>query len=72
MAGQGKFTDSEPLLVSGNRGLIERRTTIPFESQSIIEKSAAWMAKAQRDSRARRTSAAGEADAGYLPVSKSR
>ncbi len=72
LAGQGKFTDSEPLLVSGNRGLIERRTTIPFESQSIIKKSAAWMAKAQRDSRARRTSAAGEPDAGYLLASKSR
>jgi serine/threonine protein kinase/Tfp pilus assembly protein PilF len=39
LAGRRKFSDSEPLLVAGYRGLIDRQATIPWESRRAVEQA---------------------------------
>jgi eukaryotic-like serine/threonine-protein kinase len=40
LAAQGKFAEAEPLLLSGYRGLLAVRATIPWESRSALAASA--------------------------------
>jgi tetratricopeptide (TPR) repeat protein/predicted Ser/Thr protein kinase len=39
LAGQKRYTEAEPLLLSGYRGLIERRAAIPLESQRALSEA---------------------------------
>ena len=41
LAGQGRYDEAEPLLLSGYQGLVEREATIPWESRSLIGQAAA-------------------------------
>jgi tetratricopeptide (TPR) repeat protein len=43
LAGQTKYADAEPLLIAGYQGLIERRTTIPFENRSALDQIPHWI-----------------------------
>ncbi len=39
LVAQSKFAEAEPLLVAGYKGLIQRKATIPWESQSVLEQA---------------------------------
>jgi tetratricopeptide (TPR) repeat protein len=43
LAGQGKYTDAEPLLLSGYDGLRQRRTTIPWERRVALNDGVEWI-----------------------------
>lgn len=48
-AGQKRFSEAEPLLVSGYNGLIERKASIPIPNQSSVRDSAAWIVELYSD-----------------------
>jgi hypothetical protein len=39
LAGQKKYSDAEPLLVSGYEGLVQRQSTIPADKRSALEQA---------------------------------
>jgi tetratricopeptide (TPR) repeat protein len=43
LAGQGKYAESETLLVSGYRGMIDREATMPFEDRSALTQAGEWL-----------------------------
>ena len=48
LAGLGKFAEAEPLLVSGHAGMMERRSSIPFENQSVLNEVKVWIVQLYR------------------------
>ena len=46
---QGKYSEAEPLLLSGYRGMVERRTTIPAESQILVDNAGNWASRLYQD-----------------------
>ena len=49
LAGQGRYTDAEPLLVSGHEGMTSRYATIPFENRLVLNRSGGWIVQLYRD-----------------------
>src|SRR5262249_42642079 len=47
---QGKYSEAEPLLLSGYQGLLERRATIPAESQILVDSAGDWVSRLYDDS----------------------
>jgi eukaryotic-like serine/threonine-protein kinase len=43
LAGQGKYAEAEPLLVSGYQGMVERETTIPAGNRNFLEDAGEWI-----------------------------
>ena len=43
LAGQEKYAEAEPLLLSGYKGLLKRKATIPWERQSALKNRAEWI-----------------------------
>jgi hypothetical protein len=43
LAGQSKYAESEALLVSGFRGMIDHQATIPFEDRSALTQGGEWI-----------------------------
>ena len=43
LAGQRKYSDSEAPLISGYRGMIDRKASIPFEERSALTQTAKWI-----------------------------
>ncbi|MBV8072815.1 MAG: tetratricopeptide repeat protein, partial [Acidobacteriaceae bacterium] len=43
LAGQEKYAEAEPLLLSGYKGLLQRKATIPWERQSALKNRAEWI-----------------------------
>ncbi len=39
LAGQRKYAEAEPLLLSGYRGLLQRRDLMPFESKANVQRA---------------------------------
>jgi len=49
LAGQGKYADSEPLLLAGYEGLIKRLPTIPVVYRFNVEYAGAWIVEMYQD-----------------------
>jgi serine/threonine protein kinase/tetratricopeptide (TPR) repeat protein len=49
LAGQRKYADAEPLLLSGHEGMSSRRATIQFENRSALDRSGSWIVQLYRD-----------------------
>jgi hypothetical protein len=43
LAGQGKYGEAEPLLLSGYEGRAQRVSTIPFENRSALDQCGTWI-----------------------------
>ncbi|MBI3491661.1 MAG: serine/threonine protein kinase [Acidobacteria bacterium] len=43
VAGQGKYAEAEPLLLSAYEGLVQRQQTIPPESRSALKEAGDWI-----------------------------
>jgi len=43
LAGQKKYVDAESLLLSGYQGMLQRKTTIPWERQPALNYGAEWI-----------------------------
>ncbi len=50
LMGLRKNADAEPLLLSGHAGLLERRSSIPFENRSVLAETSEWIAQLHRAS----------------------
>jgi len=49
LAGQKKYSDGEPLLVSGYQGMLEHRSAIPAADQIDLEQAVIWIVQLYRD-----------------------
>ena len=49
LAGQGKYDEAEPLLLSGYQGLVERTATIPWENRSAVDHAGARIVQLYAD-----------------------
>ena len=49
LAGQKKYAEAEPLLLSGYRGLLERQTTMPADSRWVVELAGERIVRLYRD-----------------------
>ena len=49
LAGQKRYAEAEPLLLSGYAGLIQRKATIPAASKSNLADAADWIVQLYRD-----------------------
>jgi tetratricopeptide (TPR) repeat protein len=49
LAGQNRFAEAEPLLLSGYQGLLERQTTIPIGRRRIVNEAGQRVAQLYRD-----------------------
>jgi hypothetical protein len=49
LAGQKRYAEAEPLLLSGYAGLIQRKVTIPAASMSNLADAADWIVQLYRD-----------------------
>ena len=49
LAGQKRYADAEPLLLSGYTGMIQRKTTIRADSQSNLMQAGEWIVQLYRD-----------------------
>jgi eukaryotic-like serine/threonine-protein kinase len=49
LAGQEKYADAEPLLLSGYAGMESRQATIPFELRYALERSGNWIVQLYRN-----------------------
>jgi eukaryotic-like serine/threonine-protein kinase len=43
LAGQRKYDEAEPLLLSGYEGMLQRRATIPWERRTALTRAAEWI-----------------------------
>jgi serine/threonine protein kinase len=43
LAGQREYAEAESLLLSGYQGMLQRKTTIPWERQSALDYTAGWI-----------------------------
>jgi hypothetical protein len=43
LAGQGKYAEAESLLLSGYQGMLQRKTTIPWERRPALNDTAEWI-----------------------------
>jgi eukaryotic-like serine/threonine-protein kinase len=48
LAAQAKYADAEPLLASGNEGMVRRQALIPFDERPLIQRSGAQLAALRR------------------------
>jgi hypothetical protein len=48
LVGQGKYTEANPLLISGSEGLLARQTTIPFENRVALDRARQWRAQVSK------------------------
>ena len=50
LAGQRKYADAEPLLLSGHEGMAARQAAIPFEIRSTaLARASGWIVQLYRD-----------------------
>jgi hypothetical protein len=49
LAGQGKYSEAEPLLLSGYEGLIQKESKIPFANRSALEQAVNRIVELYRD-----------------------
>jgi eukaryotic-like serine/threonine-protein kinase len=49
LAGQKKYEEAEPLVVSGYEGMLQREAALPGESRSNLERAAAWIVQIYKD-----------------------
>ena len=49
LAGQGRYADAEPLLLSGYEGMAQREATMPFENRSALDQGGEWIVQLYRD-----------------------
>jgi tetratricopeptide (TPR) repeat protein/tRNA A-37 threonylcarbamoyl transferase component Bud32 len=45
LAGQGKYAEAEPLLISGYQGMVERETTIAAANRKFLEDAGEWIVR---------------------------
>ncbi len=48
LAGQGKYPEAEPFLLSGYEGMSQRASTIPFENRSALNECGEWIGQLYR------------------------
>ena len=49
LAGQNKYADAEPLLLSGYRGMVERKAAIPVSNRFQLRQAGEWVVQLYQD-----------------------